>query len=246
MAVSTNIDDLARQVSELEQTVDRLAALLAGIELTFGIGSERINRLSAGGAILDEDGISLPLADTYLNPAALTWGPKQDEGSSQEFDAEVRAYTWGSSNRGLDIKVGSRRDSTSYQTALLSIYAYARASTGGSSGYNVFMDLNATDADGEVLHSLTNGLRGTIWNTMFSARKNGAGSTGGISVGIGTYTPTTGAMLDVYSTRGSLLVPRLTSAQKDTFTPVDGMIYFNSDSSRFEGYVSGWKTLTSG
>ena len=61
---------------------------------------------------------------------------------------------------------------------------------------------------------------------------NGAGN-----VGIGTSTPNTSAALEVNSTTGSLLLPRLTTAQRDALTPETGMMIYNTDDNKFQGYT---------
>ena len=50
------------------------------------------------------------------------------------------------------------------------------------------------------------------------------------SVGIGTSTPDTSAMLDISSTTKGFLIPRMTTAQRDAITsPVQGLKIFNTD-----------------
>jgi hypothetical protein len=47
-------------------------------------------------------------------------------------------------------------------------------------------------------------------------------------VGIGTYTPATSALLELFSTTGALLLTRMTTTQKNALTPVNGMIVYDS------------------
>ena len=50
------------------------------------------------------------------------------------------------------------------------------------------------------------------------------------SVGIGTSTPDSSAVLDVSSTTKGLLIPRMTTAQRDAIVdPVDGLMILNLD-----------------
>src|SRR6478672_5271866 len=56
------------------------------------------------------------------------------------------------------------------------------------------------------------------------------------NVGIGTSSPAPSAALDITSATGGLLVPRLTIAQRAALTPVEGMIIYNTDLSKFQGY----------
>ena len=63
-------------------------------------------------------------------------------------------------------------------------------------------------------------------------------------VGIGTASPATSALLDLTSTTGSLLVPRMTTTQKNALTPANGMIVYDSTLDKFQGYEAGaWANL---
>jgi len=59
-------------------------------------------------------------------------------------------------------------------------------------------------------------------------------------VGIGTTNPDTKAALDISSNSKGLLIPRMTTAQRDAITsPTEGLIVFNSDTKRIEVYNAG-------
>ena len=67
----------------------------------------------------------------------------------------------------------------------------------------------------------------------------------GQSVGIGTTTPHTSAMLDVSSTSKGMLVPRMTSTQRITLTsPATGLLVFDTNTNSF-WYFNGadWTNL---
>ena len=67
--------------------------------------------------------------------------------------------------------------------------------------------------------------------------------TGG-RVGIGTATPATSAKLELSSTTGAFLPTRLTTAQRDALTAVDGMILYNSTDAQTQSRVAGaWVDL---
>ena len=60
------------------------------------------------------------------------------------------------------------------------------------------------------------------------------------SVGINTLSPDPSAALDIQSTTGGLLIPRMTSAQIAALTsPADGLLVFNTDSGNTEMFVGG-------
>jgi hypothetical protein len=56
------------------------------------------------------------------------------------------------------------------------------------------------------------------------------------NVGIGTTTPAASAALEVNSITGAFLLPRMTSTQRNALTPVEGMVIYNTDFSKFQGY----------
>jgi hypothetical protein len=71
-------------------------------------------------------------------------------------------------------------------------------------------------------------------------------------VGIGTNTPDASSILDITSTTGGLLTPRMTAAQRDAIaTPSQGLIIFCTDCASGEGELqislsSVWKNLPVG
>ena len=57
-------------------------------------------------------------------------------------------------------------------------------------------------------------------------------------------TPAGSAALEISSTTGALLMPRMSTAQRDALTGVNGMVIYNTSVDRFEGYVAGsWTSL---
>lgn len=64
-------------------------------------------------------------------------------------------------------------------------------------------------------------------------------------VGIGTNTPDQSAILDVSSTSLGLLLPRMTTAQRDAISdPAEGLLIFNTETGQINYYNGGWKPLT--
>ncbi|OHB77363.1 MAG: hypothetical protein A2Z34_11500 [Planctomycetes bacterium RBG_16_59_8] len=63
------------------------------------------------------------------------------------------------------------------------------------------------------------------------------------NIGIGTTSPATSAMLDVSSTTGAILIPRMTTAQRNALTAANGMIVYNTSTNAFNFYENGaWAT----
>lgn len=62
-------------------------------------------------------------------------------------------------------------------------------------------------------------------------------------VAIGSSTPTASAALDIQGTTGGLLLPRLTTAQRDALTASNGLVIYNTTTGNFEGYNGSWVAL---
>ena len=66
--------------------------------------------------------------------------------------------------------------------------------------------------------------------------------------GIGTDNPSSSAALDISSTNGGILVPRMTSTQRDAITsPSNALLIFNITNNTFEVFKSTcncWVTIT--
>ncbi|MEO8794527.1 MAG: hypothetical protein ABI390_03615, partial [Daejeonella sp.] len=87
---------------------------------------------------------------------------------------------------------------------------------------------------------------------LLCSQKNSVAQTG--SVGIGTETPNTKAILDVVSTTKGIMVPRLTSAQRTvlqadgvTNTTINGLLIYNSTTNRYNFWLNDkWYDLSDG
>lgn len=63
-------------------------------------------------------------------------------------------------------------------------------------------------------------------------------SLGQAQIGIGTTTPNASAILDITSTSKGLLLPRLTTAQRDAIaSPVSGLMVFNTTTNKVNIFV---------
>ncbi len=63
-------------------------------------------------------------------------------------------------------------------------------------------------------------------------------------VGIRTTTPADSAALEIGGTTGALLLPRLTTNQRNNLTAVDGMVMYNTTDKQFQGRANGaWVSL---
>lgn len=66
------------------------------------------------------------------------------------------------------------------------------------------------------------------------------------SAGIGTTSPNASALLEVKSTKKGVLIPRMTSAQRDAIaSPAQGLLIFQTDrAAGFYYYNKGWRAIT--
>ena len=59
------------------------------------------------------------------------------------------------------------------------------------------------------------------------------------TIGVGTATPNASAAVDISSTTGSLLLPRMTTAQRNNLTAAEGMMIYNTTETQYQGYGYG-------
>ncbi len=88
-----------------------------------------------------------------------------------------------------------------------------------------------------------------ILNGMLKAQTNTFPTTG--SVGIGTTSPNASALLDMQSTTQGILIPRMTSAQRNTIvTPATGLMVYQTNGIKglyfYKGSGSGWSYISGG
>lgn len=98
-------------------------------------------------------------------------------------------------------------------------------------------NITAANAYGAInTYGYNNDLRIDASNIILQASSVG-------SVGIGTASPATSALLDLTSTTGALLVPRMTTTQIGVLTAVNGMVVYDSTTDQFKFYENGsWVT----
>lgn len=103
--------------------------------------------------------------------------------------------------------------------------------------------LHAKTAD-----NLTNPITETQDLTNVLSQGNNAGANSIVNVSklaIGSTTASAGTALDITSTTGALLLPRMTTSQRNALTPIEGMMIYNTDLGKFQGVapVGGIETL---
>ena len=92
------------------------------------------------------------------------------------------------------------------------------------------------------LHRVDRTAPGTKRNTNALIVK-GHATDGAAQVGINT-SPRAYAALEITSTTGALIVPRMTTTQRDAMTPANGMIIYNTTIPAMQGYIAGaWANI---
>jgi len=125
-------------------------------------------------------------------------------------------------------------------TALIEIISHGGSRVVTRYGVTVadYAEVVATAGDGLLIGTFTNATP-IIFGTN-NAERMRIDSSG--SVGIGGI-PATSALLDLQSTTGALLVPRMTTTQRNALTPVDGMVIYNITTNAFNFHENTlWRT----
>jgi hypothetical protein len=105
--------------------------------------------------------------------------------------------------------------------------------TGGGVQNRLAMGFNSASTYGWI-QSVVNG----VASVLLALNPNGG------NVCIGTTTPAASTALDVTSTTGALLVPRMTTTQRNALTPSNGMILYNTTDNQMQARVNGaWVAL---
>lgn len=143
------------------------------------------------------------------------------------------------------VAIGTRSSPTaggvSSGSWLVGVFGRAYLSTGYSSSQlggmaviaaETFSDSTAKTAVG--IYTTASGAVAQALRFYFTTQ-----SGGGAQLGIGTTSPATSAALDITSTTGALLVPRMTTTQRDAMTAIDGMIIYNTTASEFQSRKAG-------
>lgn len=136
----------------------------------------------------------------------------------------------GFANQGSNIACAMRVQTGSNNAILLDTIGVTNAS-----GYRrgIFWSYGADDFG---LYRFTNdGTTGFV--TDFYLSTSGR-------LALGTSTVATSAALQIESTTGALIVPRMTTAQRDALTAVNGMIIYNTDTNTMQGRINGaWTNM---
>jgi hypothetical protein len=116
----------------------------------------------------------------------------------------------------------------------------------------VFPTANADVNTGTVVYSDSDDAlfysNGTAWVQTIDNRANVVAVPNDLTVVgtavIGDTSATANTVLTLTSTTGALLLPRMTTTQRDAMTAVNGMIIYNTTDDQFQGYgASSWGNI---
>lgn len=142
--------------------------------------------------------------------------------ASTAVGGEALRFSTGSLNVGIGRGAGYDLTSGNYNT-IIGVLTGRGITTGGSN---------------TIIGSSVTGLSSSLSNNIIIAdgdgnRRINVDASG--RVGLGTNTPSTAAQLDITSTTGGVLFPRMTTTQRDAIsTPVDGLVIYNSTTNKLQ------------
>lgn len=141
--------------------------------------------------------------------------------------------TSGAANNGLSFNAGV--------TQLGGTLIQNTSITASASNYTLDDDLGTGAVAENGQFTITNGGAANSYLTV--TNQGLAGSPG--HVGIGTGLPNASAALDVTSTTGGILFPRMSSAQITAIpSPANGLVVFNTTTNCLELFSGGWRNIT--
>ena len=253
MAFSTEVDYLARQVQTLivdnEILKSQVASLLGVISPTPSGAS--VDALYGGKVQLDRSGITLPLTTAANNAEGIILWRNSTYSPTTFFNqAQIVGYALDSTkniNMFMSIEPISSLG-TVPTTASLGMYGYGSASTNINSSLPMYVleEMDVADVAGQSVWYLYAGRRFGPHYSLIEVVKNEAGlTTQSYSIGIQNAAPSSNTVLDIGGTK-PMLIPRLTTAQRDAVVGANGMLNFNATSTRFEVFAGGaWRIISS-
>lgn len=189
--------------------------------------------------------------NTAIGDGAMAANTTAGFSTAVGYDA-LKTQTIGGGSFGNNTAIGSSslQLATGDQNTAVGTGSGADVSTGDNNtiiGYNTGRGIT-TGSNNTIIGALLSGLSSSLANNIIIA--DGAGNRrinvdASGRVGIGTNTPSTAALLDVTSTTGGVLFPRMTGTQRDAIsTPPDGLVIYNTTTNKLQvRAASAWVDL---
>lgn len=130
--------------------------------------------------------------------------------------------------RGFNISINTNASTTT--TSLDAIFIESGTTSG-----------TVTTGRGLVIAGLQGTTKYGIYDGVGTNWVNASGGT----LNIGAVTATTSCIATFTSTTGAVLLPRMTTTQRDALTPLAGMIIYNTSTSKLNVYTTAWEQVTS-
>ena len=112
----------------------------------------------------------------------------------------------------------------------------------GTSGANVRIN-RSTNTTGSSGLTVMRGNNTTTANAFIAGNGNTYFCSNNGRLGIGTASPNASAKLEIVSTTSGVLFPRMTTAQRDAITPVNGLVIYNTSSNKLQVYATAWLSM---
>ncbi len=155
-------------------------------------------------------------------------------GSNNIAIGGLNINTTGNYNTGIGLGTINNNTTGSDNTAI----GASALSTNVTGDFNTALGYGADVGSGALTNATAVGANAVVTTSDSLVLGSGA------RVGIGTSAPNDSSVLDLTSTTGALLLPRMTTTQKNLLTPVNGMLVYDSTLNKFQGYENGsWVSL---
>jgi len=217
------------RTSSLAGTGDRLVK--ANANGVLGIDTKNyISALKAIGSTPNANGATLTGDTLNLQPASTSFGGIVTTGV-QSF-AGAKTFTTSAANSST---INATNTAT---TGIVSISGNFSTTGINASGNNYGISVEATGGNSNYGINIKNTITAGTGKWALASDATAQSYFQG-SVGIGTTTPNTSSILDLTSTTGALIVPRMTTTQKNALTAVNGMIIYDTTLNEFAFYENG-------
>ena len=138
----------------------------------------------------------------------------------------------------LSLSTGTGNTSIGYASGAANVTGYNNTFVGNQANASSSNIYNATAIGNGAEVTATNTIQ--LGNGSVTNVNTAGGLTTGGSVGIGTTTPNSKAILDISSTTKGVLIPQMTTSQRDAISSApEGLLIYNTTSNQFEARRKG-------